>query len=522
MNTASFFLRLAPIAVLLLALASPARAAGAPDGRAMVGEATLVIGVAKLIAADGVERPVDRGTAIHVGDRIETGAGGHVHLRFVDGARLSVRPASRLQVENYSRASDGSALTAIKFRLDEGVVRSITGAWGEAERDRFRLNTPVAAIGVKGTDFVVKSDGETTLASVYTGAIMLTPLGGVGCQASLGPCLNGTEKLLSEDMKGVMLSLSRLQATPQLVPAVDLLAQRAVRPVLAEVAVRPDFVIKTEVAPAASQVASRSDTAPEKTVVSESRVTEMVAVQIASATQLAQPTVPVPPVRPVVPVSPVEPTAPVVPVAPVQPAPPVPPVQPVVPVPPVEIVQPAPPVVLPPPPPIVTQLAWVRFAAVAPDGDSLSRSFDQAIESGRQSTVGNGAYSLYREVAAGTPVVLASADTSASFRLAGSAAQLTMPSGRSTVSEAVQVSNGTLSVDFAHATYTTQLNVTNARIGVDSVTSNGIIKSNGVLLGQGGNAYTAGALSLNGKEAGYFFEKTLAAGQLTGITLWGR
>ncbi len=121
----------------------------------MVGEATMVIGVAKLIAADGVERPVDRGTAIRVGDRIETGAGGHVHLRFVDGARLSVRPASRLQVENYSRASDGSALTAIKFRLDEGVVRSITGAWGEAERDRFRLNTPVAAIGVKGTAFVV-------------------------------------------------------------------------------------------------------------------------------------------------------------------------------------------------------------------------------------------------------------------------------------------------------------------------------------------------------------------------------
>jgi hypothetical protein len=162
------------------------------------------------------------------------------------------------------------------------------------------------------------------------------------------------------------------------------------------------------------------------------------------------------------------------------------------------------------------------MAAVAPDGDSLSRSFAQAIEGGRQGTVGNFAYSLYREVSATAPVVLASADTSANFRLAGSAAQLIMPSGRSTVSEAVQVNNGTLSVDFAHSTYATQLNVSNARIGVDSVTSNGIIKSNGVLLGQGGNAYTAGALSLDGKEAGYFFEKTLAAGQLTGLTLWGR
>ena len=498
MKTVPLFLRLAPLAMLLLALTSPAHAAGAPDGAAMVGEATLVIGVAKLISAAGLERSVDRGTAIRVGDRIETGAGGHVHLRFVDGARLSVRPASRLQVENYSRGGDAGALTAIKFRLDEGVVRSITGAWGEAERDRFRLNTPVAAIGVKGTDFVVKSDGETTLASVYTGAIMLTPIAGIGCQASFGPCLNGSEKLLSEDMKGQMLSLSRQQATPQLVPAVDLLAQRVVRPVMAEVTVRPDLVVKPEVNPVASPVISRTDTSPEKTVVSESRVTEMVAVQVASAAQLAQPVVLPPVVTPTQPVAPVQPVNPVVPV---------------------ETVLPVPPVVLPP---VVSQLVWARMAAVAPDGDSLSRSFAQAIEGGRQGTVGNFAYSLYREVSATAPVVLASADTSANFRLAGSAAQLTMPSGRSTVSEAVQVSNGTLSVDFAHSTYATQLSVANARIGVDSVTSNGIIKSNGVLLGQGGNAYTAGALSLDGKEAGYFFEKTLAAGQLTGLTLWGR
>ena len=364
----------------------------------------------------------------------------------------------------------------------------------------------MAAIGVKGTDFVVKSDGETTLASVYTGAIMLTPIAGVGCQTSFGPCLNGSEKLLSEDMKGQMLSLSRLQATPQLVPAVDLLAQRVVRPVMAEVTVRPDLVIKPEVNPVASPVVSRTDTSPEKTVVSESRVTEMVAVQVASAAQLTQPVVP-PVVTPTQPVAPVQPVTPVVPVQPIAPVLVVTPVTPVT------------PVVLPP---VVTQLVWARMAEVAPDGDSLSRSFAQAIEGGRQGTVGNGAYSLYREVSATAPVVLASADTSANFRLAGSAAQLTMPSGRSTVSEAVQVNNGTLSVDFAHSTYATQLNVSNARIGVDSVTSNGIIKSNGVLLGQGGNAYTAGALSLDGKEAGYFFEKTLAAGQLTGLTLWGR
>lgn len=489
MNSVPLFLRLAPLAALL-AWAGAVHGAGTLDAPAMVGEATLVIGVAKVISTDGAVRVVDRGTAIRVGDRIETAAGGHVHLRFVDGARLSVRPASRLQVENYSHSTNQNTLTAIKFRLDEGVVRSITGAWGEAERDRFRLNTPVAAIGVKGTDFVVKSDDNTTLASVYTGAIMLTPLVGSDCQASLGPCLNGSEKLLSQDMRGQMLSLSRLQATPQLVPAVDLLAQRVVRPALAEAAPRSDYALKADGGTVANAAGSHTaDIAVDKTVASESRVVDMVATQMAAAAK------PVPPVV----------------------------VPPIV-VPPPVVVVVVPPVVVPPPPlpPEVNQLVWARMAAVAADGDTISRSFAQALQNGRQGTVGNGAYSLYREVSGTDPVVLASADAQASFRLAGSTAQLIMPVGRSTVREAVQVDNGTLNVDFTHATYATQLNVSSVRIGADSVVSNGVIKPNGVLLGQGGNAYTAGALSLDGKEAGYFFEKALAVGQLTGITQWGR
>lgn len=206
----------------LCAIAAQVCATAATDAASpVVGEATLVIGQARITGADGGVRNAERGGALRVGDVIETQPGGHVHLRFVDGARVSVRPASRLLVEQYAQASAGQG--AIKFRLDEGVVRSITGAWGEAARERFRLNTPVAAIGVKGTDFVVRSSGETTAASVFTGAIVVAPLAGA-CAATVGPCADGSEKLLSADMKGQMLELRRDQPTPRLVPAVDLLA----------------------------------------------------------------------------------------------------------------------------------------------------------------------------------------------------------------------------------------------------------------------------------------------------------
>ena len=447
-------------ALSLCGLAATALAADPIASPDTVGEASMTIGTVRATSADGTARILERGAPIRVGDKIETAEGGHVHIRFVDGGRLSVRPLSRLQVENYTRSVDQPALTAIKFRLDEGVVRSITGSWGEAARDRFRLNTPVAAIGIKGTDFVVKTDLNNTLASVYTGAIILTPLAS-GCQTSFGPCQNGSEKLLTEDMKGQMLALGRLQVIPQLVPSVDLLAQRA-RPLA------NDLVAKSE--PGLKADGNRPEVANEKTLVNESRAVDVVAIGQSASANL--------------------------PIAPVE--------------------------VKPELPPEVKQLVWARLAAVASDGDTISRSFATAMQNGRQSTVGNVAFSLFRETSGVGPAILASSDTSANFRLAGATAQLTrLDRGVETV-EAAQVGRGTLNVDFVRATFATQLSVTNARIGTESVVSNGTIKPNGFLQTQGGNAFTAGALSLDGREAGYFFAKPVAAGELTGITQWGR
>lgn len=493
MKSATTLLRLtqkAPRLILALAFFAPAVAVYAQDP-AIVGEATLVIGVAKLVGVDGIPRVVDRGTAIRVGDRIETQAGGHVHLRFVDGGRLSIRPVSTLQVEDYSHSDRQPALGAIKFRLDEGVVRSITGAWGEAARDRFRLNTPVAAIGVKGTDFVVRSDGEKTSASVYTGAIMLTPLAGA-CSNSVGPCLNGSEKLLSEDMKGQMLELSRQQATPQLVPLVDLLA-RAARP-----AAGSDMAARVE------KPLTLDDTHTEAQA-SKNLVTDNRAISVVAAIPAAPP-VEMPPVV-------VAPPAVEVPPAVVVVAPPVI-------APPVELVF-VPPVVVPLLPPEVKQLVWGRFFWTRlMDSDTFTRSIEQALATGHDRLPGNNNYTLFRPPPASPGAVLASADASASFRLASSSAQLVRNEGK--LIEPVSVSDGTFNVDFTRSTFATELRVTNPTIGTDTVAASGAIKSNGVLQAASGNVALNGALTLDGKEAGYAFDKALNAGTLRGVTLWGR
>jgi len=208
---------------LNLLLLAPALAQQSEGPAGVVGEVTSVIGLGKVVNPQG-EQAVARGQLIRAGDKIETAAGGHVHVRFVDGGLVSVRPLSRLHIEDY-RNQGAQNLAAIRFKLDVGVMRSVTGEWGEAHRDRFRLNTPVAAIGIKGTDFVVKAENASTLVSVKTGAIEMAPLEGV-CAQSLGVCSGERSVLLSADMQGQMLEYLKQndKSGPRLVPQVDLMA----------------------------------------------------------------------------------------------------------------------------------------------------------------------------------------------------------------------------------------------------------------------------------------------------------
>ena len=194
----------------------------------VVGEVTTVIGQAAVMHADApeVRGAVTRGLRIQVGDRLETAAGGHVHIRFVDGGLVSVRPLSRLHIQNYAHANKGksgksnlgNAPAAIQFNLEQGVVRSITGAWGEQNRERFRLNTPVVAIGIKGTDFVVHTEPQKTQAHVVTGAIVMTPLS--DCPAG-STCKPDDGVLLSANMGNQTLAFdsSRGAAIPQMIAA---------------------------------------------------------------------------------------------------------------------------------------------------------------------------------------------------------------------------------------------------------------------------------------------------------------
>ncbi|MFN0163453.1 MAG: FecR domain-containing protein [Burkholderiales bacterium] len=127
------------------------------------GSIEFVSGEATLRSATGVSRPATRGSAIASGDSIET-AQGRVQLRMVDGAYISLQPQTLLRVEDYRMAGSTATEERGFLGLLRGGLRTVTGSIGRVNRAGYRLTTPTATVGIRGTAFSVSADAGTRLA----------------------------------------------------------------------------------------------------------------------------------------------------------------------------------------------------------------------------------------------------------------------------------------------------------------------------------------------------------------------
>jgi hypothetical protein len=187
-------------------------------GADLAGSVSFVVG--DVSAADGSKtRAIVRGDSVYAGETLVTGANGHIHLKMADGAFVSVRPQSRFRIEEYHYDPAVPANNRIKFLLEQGVARSITGRAGEAARENYRLNTPLAAIGIRGTDFVVQATHDITRVTVQSGAVVMSPLSGDCIASAFGPCKSASARVLTAAMQNAYLELRNRNEAPLLVPA---------------------------------------------------------------------------------------------------------------------------------------------------------------------------------------------------------------------------------------------------------------------------------------------------------------
>ena len=108
--------------------------------------------------SDGESRELKQGDFIYVSDEIVTSNRSFAVVQFEDGAKVTVRPNTTLIIESYLYNGDGDDEATLN--LVEGGLRVITGALAKTNPDKYKVRTPVALMGVRGTEFSVMLCGD--------------------------------------------------------------------------------------------------------------------------------------------------------------------------------------------------------------------------------------------------------------------------------------------------------------------------------------------------------------------------
>jgi hypothetical protein len=209
-----------PIAVFALSCLIPAMvplAASASADPGPAGRVLFAVGDAQRVSAAGQREPLRVGSSVFAGDAIVTADGASVQVRMVDQALVAVRPNSRLSIPVYEFDARNPAASRIKLELVSGNSRTVSGKGGEAAKQNYRFNTPLAAIGLRGTDYTVSAAPESTRVSVARGAVVVSPIG-EGCSAAqFGPCQSALARELTAAQQHAYLEVSAKSRVPSVV-----------------------------------------------------------------------------------------------------------------------------------------------------------------------------------------------------------------------------------------------------------------------------------------------------------------
>ena len=116
------------------------------------GRVNFVSGGVVAVSTDGSKRTLTRGDFINSGERIETNRG-RAQIRFTDGSFLSLQPDTVFGVDNYTFSKAKPDEGSLLFNFVRGSMRTVSGAIGKVNRANYKVKTPVATIGIRGTGY---------------------------------------------------------------------------------------------------------------------------------------------------------------------------------------------------------------------------------------------------------------------------------------------------------------------------------------------------------------------------------
>jgi hypothetical protein len=162
------------LAACLMLMSSHAAYAG------IAGKVQFANGSVRLVSESGKSHDLRKGESISEKDTVATGKDSSAQIRMVDGGLIAVRPDTELKFDSvvFNGKQDGSEKGY--FNLLRGGMRAITGLIGQHHKANYRITTPTATIGIRGTDHetYVIVPGSALAATVPAGTYNKVNAGG--------------------------------------------------------------------------------------------------------------------------------------------------------------------------------------------------------------------------------------------------------------------------------------------------------------------------------------------------------
>ena len=133
------------------------------------GVVIMAVGKATADNGNGVRRPLQRRSDIFNKDVITTEKDSRLQIRLTDGALLSLQENSNFKIDEYRYKSPSGEHDNAAYALLKGSMRTISGAIGKANKADYKVVTPVATIGIRGTDYelVLHNNPKTGQTELY-------------------------------------------------------------------------------------------------------------------------------------------------------------------------------------------------------------------------------------------------------------------------------------------------------------------------------------------------------------------
>lgn len=178
---------------------------------AVAGHVQFVNGSLQITNSAGQTRQAQKGEAINEGDTLTSAPSASAQIKMQDGGFVAMRPDTKLKFDQFIFAGKQDGSEKSFFSLFKGGFRAVTGLIGQVNKQNYRITTPAATIGIRGTDH------ETFLIVPGSPLAQIAPTGAYS-KVNIGETSLTTDKGTINVLPNQMGFAGGMNQTPQVQP----------------------------------------------------------------------------------------------------------------------------------------------------------------------------------------------------------------------------------------------------------------------------------------------------------------